>query len=155
MNAHPLAPILEAIARGDQVQYQNSISLRWVDVAGDVLSMVASHQDVMTWRVKPARPSMLAPWTIRPSTPQDGVECFMLVDSTGDEFGSINGPQNAQQEARAALASSAPDLLEALTTLLPILAEWHAGFPRDVGDKEGPAIQAAEAAIAKATGAVA
>jgi len=41
-------------------------------------------------------------------------------------------------------------LLEALKTLLPMVEEWHEEFPRDVGDKEAPAIKAARAAIAQA-----
>jgi hypothetical protein len=50
------------------------------------------------------------------------------------------------------LLAAAPDLLAALCALLPMVEEWHAEFPRDVGDKEAPAIAAARAAIAKATG---
>lgn len=56
------------------------------------------------------------------------------------------------QAANARLIASAPDLLEALETLLPMVQEWHDEFPRDVGDKEAPAIAFARAAIAKATG---
>jgi hypothetical protein len=50
------------------------------------------------------------------------------------------------------LIVAAPDLLQALRELLPMVEEWHAEFPRDVGDKEAPAIAAARAAIAKAEG---
>lgn len=43
-------------------------------------------------------------------------------------------------------------LLEALQALLPMFAQWHEDFPDDVGHKEAPALAAARAAIAKATG---
>jgi hypothetical protein len=39
-------------------------------------------------------------------------------------------------------------LVEALQALLPMVAEWHAEFPRDIGDKEPAAIAAARAALA-------
>ncbi|WP_041862712.1 hypothetical protein [Bordetella petrii] len=56
------------------------------------------------------------------------------------------------QEANARLIAAAPELLDALESLLPMLADWHDEFPDHVGDKEGPAIKAARAAIAKAKG---
>lgn len=46
----------------------------------------------------------------------------------------------------------ANDLLKALEAILPMLSDWHDEFPDHVGDKEGPAIKAASAAIAKAKG---
>ena len=54
--------------------------------------------------------------------------------------------------ANARLISAAPELLEALESLLPMLADWHDEFPDHVGDKEEPAIKAARAAISKAKG---
>lgn len=54
--------------------------------------------------------------------------------------------------ANARLIAAAPDLLSALEDLLPMFADWHKEFPDDVGDKEGTALDAARAAIAKATG---
>lgn len=50
------------------------------------------------------------------------------------------------------LESLNAELLEALETILPMLDQWHGEFPDHVGDKEGPAIQAARAAIRKAKG---
>lgn len=64
----------------------------------------------------------------------------------------IHGGNGADNRANARLIAAAPDLLAALEALLPMVAEWHAEFPRHIGDKEPPAIQAARAAIAKATG---
>ena len=55
-------------------------------------------------------------------------------------------------KANARLIAAAPDLLEALKTLVPMLDEWHKEHPDCVGDKEPHAIKAARAAIAKATG---
>lgn len=55
-------------------------------------------------------------------------------------------------KANARLIAAAPDLLEALKTLVPMLDEWHKEHPAHVGDKEPHAIKAASAAIAKATG---
>lgn len=50
------------------------------------------------------------------------------------------------------LESLNADLLAALQAVLPMLDQWHDEFPDHVGDKEGPAIKAARAAIAKANG---
>lgn len=67
-------------------------------------------------------------------------------------------PHDSDDEARdesrenARLMAAAPELLEALQTLLPMLVDWHDDFPDCVGDKEAPALKAARAAIAKAMG---
>lgn len=66
--------------------------------------------------------------------------------------GVTTAPSHNDMRALAALFVAAPDLLEALQTLAPMFAEWHAEFPEHVGDKEAPALQAALSAIAKATG---
>lgn len=55
-------------------------------------------------------------------------------------------------QADALLIAAAPELLEALQTLLPMLDEWHEAYPESVGDKELPARRLAHAAIMKATG---
>ena len=57
-----------------------------------------------------------------------------------------------KEQSLARLIAAAPDLLEALETLVPMLDEWHKEHPAYVGDKEPHAIKAASAAIAKATG---
>lgn len=74
----------------------------------------------------------------------------IYVDMRGGVSNENLSPFEAAANSR--LIAAAPDLLEALRTLLPMVEEWHAEFPRDVGDKEAPAIAAAHAAIAKAEG---
>ena len=44
--------------------------------------------------------------------------------------------------------STQDKLAQALRDLLPMFAEWHEEFPRDIGDKEGPALAAARDALA-------
>jgi len=95
----------------------------------------------------------LGPWEIDEQYVQQAGKadvgiCDVLNMDEGGSKGWYRGPVT---EANARLIAAAPDLLEALTALLPMVAEWHAEFPQHVGDKETPAIQSARAAIAKAT----
>lgn len=55
----------------------------------------------------------------------------------------------ALRQSATASGSRVAELESALRTLLPMVEEWHAEFPRDVGDKEPPAIEAARAILAK------
>lgn len=94
------------------------------------------------------------PWIAIHSIPEQGVECFWLnAQPSGgicrgfsQEIGTINGPQSGEQEANARLIAAAPDLLKALINL-----RHGSDLPG------GPALaamqDAADAAIAKATGA--
>ena len=95
-----------------------------------------------TWAYQPSQAE--GHWII--GLHNDIPECIGLSD---DGYMCVSG---ICSEADARLIAAAPDLLEALQSLLPMLDEWHDEFPDHVGDKEGPAIDAARAAIAKATG---
>lgn len=57
-----------------------------------------------------------------------------------------------EQRANANVMAAASMTLVALQALIPMFESWHTDFPRDVGDKEAPALAAARAAIAKALG---
>lgn len=50
-------------------------------------------------------------------------------------------------DAHASALRDAAKLREALRTLLPMFEAWHEEFPDDVGHKEGPALEAARAAL--------
>ncbi len=65
---------------------------------------------------------------------------------------TIPGEKLEIQRANARLIAAAPELLDALESILPMLADWHDEFPDHVGDKEAPAVKAALTAIAKAKG---
>ncbi|MBC9904794.1 hypothetical protein [Achromobacter xylosoxidans] len=70
----------------------------------------------------------------------------------GGNTGPMEKTPDSELEANARLIAAAPELLEALESILPMLADWHDEFPDHVGDKEAPAVKAALTAIAKAKG---
>ncbi len=74
---------------------------------------------------------------------------FQFGDAQSDVSNAFANEAIARYER---IRSAAPEMLEALESLLPMLADWHDEFPDHVGDKEGPAIKAAHAAISKAKG---
>jgi hypothetical protein len=61
--------------------------------------------------------------------------------------------QGGDEISNARLIAAAPELLEALQALIPMMEEWHDEFPEYVGDNERPALIRARTAIARATGA--
>ena len=96
------------------------------------------------------------PWEFEPSTPEDGVRCVFIFgakckDGYRPEIGAVYGPQDAKAFADARLIAAAPDLLDALGTLLNRL-EGIGG--EHVTGMEGvdADLMKANAAIAKATG---
>ena len=94
------------------------------------------------------------PWRYVASIPEDGANCWWLcregMPRLESEIGCVNGPQCSVTEADARLIAAAPDLLEALQEVLPmlealLLVDRRQPEPGSVGHK-------ARAAIAKATG---
>lgn len=91
-------------------------------------------------------------------TAHDGFNLMYRVHERADWIAPQPGREHhkswhqllAHPDAR--LIEAAPDLLEALTALIPMFAQWHEEFPEHIGDKEYPALQQARAAIAKAQG---
>ncbi|MGY6271041.1 hypothetical protein ACXIUT_15220 [Achromobacter denitrificans] len=74
---------------------------------------------------------------------------FQFGDAQSDVSNAFANEAIARYER---IRSAAPELLEALESILPMLADWHDEFPDHVGDKEAPAVKAALAAISKAKG---
>lgn len=88
-----------------------------------------------------------APWESTASTPEDGFECFFIHAGEGysqRQIATVDGPQNDKGEANARLIAAAPELLEALKTLI----DMDVAYQR--GDKVVQAVESAKAAIAKA-----
>lgn len=64
----------------------------------------------------------------------------------------VSGANAEEARANARLISAAPELLDALEKLLPMMVEWHEEFPGHVGDNELVLMRDASAAIRKAKG---
>lgn len=100
----------------------------------------------------------LGPWKFEEShsTTVHGSHCVGFVVNGKTNVADVCASYDISDDeamANARLIAAAPALLDALQALLPMVQEWHDEFPRDIGDKEAPAIEAARAAIANATSA--
>ena len=84
------------------------------------------------------------------------VDVLAVIDrAAGGLFAAQGAMPSDLMQARAAvekLMADRAELLEALQGVLAMLLEWHKDYPREVGDKELPIVDAARAAIARATG---
>lgn len=54
--------------------------------------------------VRAPSPSPTSRFTVEPSIPQDGFECWFIRDAAGNEVGTINGPQSSPTQIAAANA---------------------------------------------------
>ena len=81
-------------------------------------------------------------WAAVKSDPSEGVDCWWIMCGAM-VIGSVDGPQSdKRQEARANVLAASIDLYKALGALLDDIG----------GDAEGPLIENAKAALAKARG---
>jgi hypothetical protein len=79
-------------------------------------------------------------------TDDDTHQSLATVFSNKGDFGCISNPDYEKAKANARLITAAPDLLEALQSLIDMDVAYHRG------PKVEEAVEVARAAIAKATG---